>query len=497
MVRILSILKGKLFFLFTLLFINLGAKAQPLHAWWTLNYKAIARDTGVQFIPWKLQYPTSAILPDENNASWFDDKDSLQYFMTNGALFTKRSDSVIFDKVNSSSCWQGSMVYHDKLTDTIYFCGKYNLGGSGFSPLLFKVHPNRKKIDIFENFAPGPVEECMALMRCINGRIWMVSHITDSDTWVAVDLRTHLSVKSIIANSKHLSSKFSGMVFHPSGKFIIYHLVSLGREPFQRNINILNFNLSTGHIGFRITITVPNFTYPNLSGIAGMCFDTSGRNLYFATYGQSGLAQTVVLDFQKAMEHQDNPSFRTLNSFFINTIISKMTLVEPGYIFTNLNNSGYGIIKHTSGAIEDVEFVVRSRPNINDESSFSGGPEASIEQITLPAFDTITFFNAPIAITAETFFIPNAFTPSGDFLNDGFGVYHHPLLFFSKFSLTIYNRWGGIVFHSTDPEAFWDGNYKGKPCPEGTYCYTFRYQIGQGNENKKQGCVQLLRRNDE
>jgi gliding motility-associated-like protein len=68
------------------------------------------------------------------------------------------------------------------------------------------------------------------------------------------------------------------------------------------------------------------------------------------------------------------------------------------------------------------------------------------------------------------FFIPNAFTPTGNGLNDifnGFGVGFQT----DKFELTIFDRWGELIFHTTDSEQGWDGRMEGKDeiCMEGIY----------------------------
>jgi gliding motility-associated-like protein len=56
-------------------------------------------------------------------------------------------------------------------------------------------------------------------------------------------------------------------------------------------------------------------------------------------------------------------------------------------------------------------------------------------------------------------FVPNAFTPNDDGINDVFyvaGTDIDP----NHFELIIYNRWGGVVYYSTDPNAVWMGEYK-------------------------------------
>lgn len=68
--------------------------------------------------------------------------------------------------------------------------------------------------------------------------------------------------------------------------------------------------------------------------------------------------------------------------------------------------------------------------------------------------------------------VPNAFTPNYDGLNDCYGVSRWP--FASSFEMNIYNRWGELIFRTTDIHACWDGKLKGKDQPVGAYVYWIR-----------------------
>jgi len=67
--------------------------------------------------------------------------------------------------------------------------------------------------------------------------------------------------------------------------------------------------------------------------------------------------------------------------------------------------------------------------------------------------------------------LPNVFTPGSDGNNDVFKPF--PYKFVQSIDIKIYNRWGNLVFESTDPAILWDGkNQKnGTPCSDGTYFY--------------------------
>jgi gliding motility-associated-like protein len=87
-------------------------------------------------------------------------------------------------------------------------------------------------------------------------------------------------------------------------------------------------------------------------------------------------------------------------------------------------------------------------------------------------------------------FIPNAFTPNGDGLNDCFGI--HGSQGAQSFELAIYNRFGERVFYANDPNSCWNGIFKGNPQPSGTFVYYLKMQSACGLVNEK-GTISLLR----
>ena len=63
-----------------------------------------------------------------------------------------------------------------------------------------------------------------------------------------------------------------------------------------------------------------------------------------------------------------------------------------------------------------------------------------------------------------------------------------------NYMLDIYDRNGLLIFHSNDPEAFWDGTFKGQMCKEDTYVYIARYRRpGQDRLMSQKGTVLLLK----
>lgn len=95
-------------------------------------------------------------------------------------------------------------------------------------------------------------------------------------------------------------------------------------------------------------------------------------------------------------------------------------------------------------------------------------------------------------------FIPNAFTPNGDGINDlykvsGSGAINGTETEFDNFRIVIINRWGETVFETNDIYKGWDGTYKGINCPIGTYVYHVEFRDKKGKFKYYQGNITLIK----
>ncbi|HRH58847.1 MAG TPA: gliding motility-associated C-terminal domain-containing protein, partial [Chitinophagales bacterium] len=95
-----------------------------------------------------------------------------------------------------------------------------------------------------------------------------------------------------------------------------------------------------------------------------------------------------------------------------------------------------------------------------------------------------------LACSKENVFIPNAFTPNGDEVNDIF-IPRSSIL--KSMKLVIVDRWGNQVFESNDLSIGWDGIYKGQPATEDSYGYYFIGECSRGEKITIKGNVTLLR----
>ncbi|MBK8443227.1 MAG: gliding motility-associated C-terminal domain-containing protein [Sphingobacteriales bacterium] len=91
---------------------------------------------------------------------------------------------------------------------------------------------------------------------------------------------------------------------------------------------------------------------------------------------------------------------------------------------------------------------------------------------------------------SKDIFVPNAFTPNGDNLNDELQVFGSNI---ADMHLQIFDRWGQLVFESKNTDAVWDGTYRGKPLNAAVFTYTLDVHFGDGTQQLLQGNITLIR----
>ncbi|MBN1197817.1 MAG: gliding motility-associated C-terminal domain-containing protein [Bacteroidales bacterium] len=112
--------------------------------------------------------------------------------------------------------------------------------------------------------------------------------------------------------------------------------------------------------------------------------------------------------------------------------------------------------------------------------------------MTVHYCDSILQTNLTTEICALKCWIPTAFTPNGDGLNDVFRPVAENIL---EYRMMIYDRWGQQLFESTTVTDGWDGTVKGNLCPSEVYSFIIFFQSydNLGVTEKRTGTVMLVR----
>lgn len=104
---------------------------------------------------------------------------------------------------------------------------------------------------------------------------------------------------------------------------------------------------------------------------------------------------------------------------------------------------------------------------------------------------TDTAIEGPLTVIPKAnYFIPNAFTPNDDGVNDFFFVYGQSL---KAIDIKVYDRWGEMVFESEDRSIGWDGTFHGHPMNTAVFVYICNIETLAGKKYFVKGDVTLIR----
>lgn len=90
------------------------------------------------------------------------------------------------------------------------------------------------------------------------------------------------------------------------------------------------------------------------------------------------------------------------------------------------------------------------------------------------------------------FYVPNAYTPNSDLKNDGFRGYGEGVDW-STYQMSIFNRWGELIYYTENIDKPWNGLYKGAPVEVAVYAYKIKLSDLKGNEHTYIGHVTVVR----
>ena len=93
-----------------------------------------------------------------------------------------------------------------------------------------------------------------------------------------------------------------------------------------------------------------------------------------------------------------------------------------------------------------------------------------------------------------SYFLPNAFSPNNDGVNDIY-LGNGTILGMQDFKMSIFNRWGEMVFYSEDPYAGWNGkkHNQGLIEPNGVYVCMVQYKTNKGEAREVKSFATLIR----
>ena len=159
---------------------------------------------------------------------------------------------------------------------------------------------------------------------------------------------------------------------------------------------------------------------------------------------------------------------------------------------TNTSNEDYAHLVWNFG---DVNSNVNVIQNVDDPThDYTRSGYYTITMTATDSFGCVDSVKARVSVSVPFFFyIPNAFTPDGDGINETFapkGEGVDP----DHYSMQIFDRSGVLIFSTKNPYDYWDGRGKnGQMCPEGVYVYKILLYNLNEEDKEYTGTVTLVR----
>jgi len=108
----------------------------------------------------------------------------------------------------------------------------------------------------------------------------------------------------------------------------------------------------------------------------------------------------------------------------------------------------------------------------------------------MASFDAVSLSNEIELVQKPLIYVPNAFTANDDGLNDDWEVHH---VFVKDYSLKIYNRWGQLVFETTNKHQHWNGEITGAKAPPDVYVYVINYTGWDESAHLEKGNITMVK----
>ncbi len=273
------------------------------------------------------------------------------------------------------------------------------------------------------------------------------------------------------------------------------------------------------------TIKITIDAIPNNRAYAGADISCSPDTIALnATAPTTGVGRWYSLDSNTIIYNPTNPfslasnfvndttrlvwalSYNTCTDYLTDTMSVLLNAVSPLAVADTflLNTSGaQQAIDVTANDILTVnwQIIVLERLGQGDLTNLSNGSfDVDISGVKTTQYFTYQVCNSNCPVICDTAevvlyieetencYIPNAFTPNGDGSNDRFII---PCLdnVQQKAALSVFNRWGNLVYQTDNYLSDWEGTHRDQPLPNGTYFYILKIT----DKQPQKGSIEIRR----
>jgi len=264
---------------------------------------------------------------------------------------------------------------------------------------------------------------------------------------------------------------------------------------------------------------MPNIVASRVNGCVPLCINLNSNSTPSAasvgwSFGNNLSASGDVIDFcfTKPGSYPITTDITDVNGCrsitTANFLITAYPRPQPSFYWnpteiSQIDNIGNFFSSSASGSITsyfwDFGDMVENPDNNNSYEpnpthQFSGAGTFPVTVLMTNIWGcTDTLIRAVEVIEDFTMYIPNAFSPNGDGLNEVFqpkGMGWKP----NMYEFVIYDRWGNLLFKTNDYAKGWDGTIKGQLCPTDVYVWRIKVEASaSGKQKELTGHVTLMK----
>ncbi|MEA3443565.1 MAG: PKD domain-containing protein [Bacteroidota bacterium] len=190
----------------------------------------------------------------------------------------------------------------------------------------------------------------------------------------------------------------------------------------------------------------------------------------------------------KAQHHEDIVVFpRPISLFYVDPIIT--SIMDP--VISFVNNSDGAFVSYW--AFGDGDSIIVENPYPHSFPAVPGKYTISLITETIDGCRDTSYQVITIEEQEDIFYIPNAFNPYSIISENQTFRPYVSLLDKDHYNMYIYNRWGELIFESSDIEIGWDGRSdSGEVVSLGTYTYLIKFRDIKGKDYRKTGSVTVV-----
>lgn len=165
----------------------------------------------------------------------------------------------------------------------------------------------------------------------------------------------------------------------------------------------------------------------------------------------------------------------TDTAFIIHPAPTAGFVISPNIV--SIDNPSISIADSSFGATSCIYYTSDGGviQGFDGQHTFTEFGQQSVEQQLENEYGCKSSATAYVNIGGTIVFVPNAFTPDNDGIND---AWRPEMIGVAEYRLEIYNRWGDQIFVTTNPNEYWMGNDQGgqQYAPNGTYEYRIYFK---------------------